>query len=194
MQCSTYVGCLLYVATWGQHHSMLASGWELTLLFPFSTFSSRHFHSWVTSWMHDIFSYNCTPVRFYCSEGQSSPYCTCCFGLHFLRHWGKHQGFFYGDCVSFWALHLQNKCLLNSCICSVKINNSVTLLSACRLSCHKKCEVKVRDGSSFTPYHKWIITCLHDLCTIQYVYMATRAQHSSAFMQIHTVFTYCEDT
>lgn len=102
--------------------------------------------------------------------------------------------FFYGDCVSFWALHLQNKCLLNSCICSVKINNSVTLLSACRLSCHKKCEVKVRDGSSFTPYHKWIITCLHDLCTIQYVYMATRAQHSSAFMQIHTVFTYCEDT
>lgn len=38
-------------------------------------------------------------------------------------------------------------------VCVVQLCDTVSSLPACRLSCHKKCEVKVRQLTSFTALH-----------------------------------------
>lgn len=99
-----------------------------------------------------------------------------------------------------WLMHWAHMCILVLfcylvyLFCSCAFKTLVPfLVSACRLSCHKKCEVKVRPWSSLTAY-QWIISCCHYLrsiwkCTVILWHMQAHKTHFNKH-----VFANCTNT
>lgn len=112
---------------------------------------SKHCHSSIKGCMHGTLQW----VLIYCTEWHLRQY------SDLFR--GSFKGFVFMRVCYFFIFFIFYLCL------HFKMNhyksNFISFLSACRLSCHKKCEVKVRHWTSFAPYCSWVIAWYHNLCT-----------------------------